>query len=91
MCHIDCHQWSEMAADRDARRHTLHKVASQFEENRRDSLKDKRQTMKAQVDASTTENPDLTYMCQHFKRTCLSHIGLLSHERACSWRGQQPC
>ena len=79
-----------MAADRDARHHTLHKAASQFEENRRDSLKEKRQTMKAQVDTSTTENPDLTYMCQHCKRTCLSRIGLLSHERACSRRGQQP-
>ena len=70
-------------------RHTVHKAASLFEENRRDSLKDKRQRRKAQA-ASTTENPDLTYMCRHCTRTCLSRIGLLSHERACSRRGQQP-
>ena len=78
-----------MAAHRDAWRDTVHKIASQFEENRRDSLKDKRQRRKAQA-ASTTENPDLTYMCRHCTRTCLSRIGLLSHERACSRRGQQP-
>ena len=89
VCHIDCQQWSDKAVDRDAWRHTVHKAASLFEENRRDSLKDKRQRRKAQA-ASTTENPDLTYMCRHCTRTCLSRIGLLSHERACSRRGQQP-
>ena len=89
VCHIDCQQWSDMAVDRDAWRHTVHKAASQFEENRRDSLKDKRQRRKAQA-ASTTENPDLTYMCRHCTRTCLSRIGLLSYERTCSRRGQQP-
>ena len=89
VCHIDCQQWSDMAVDRDAWRHTVHKAASLFEENRRDSLKDKRQRRKAQA-ASTTENPDLTYMCPHCTRTCLSRIGLLSHEWACSRRGQQP-
>ena len=83
VCHIDCQQWSDMAVDRDAWRHTIHKAASQFEENRRDSLKDKRQRRKAQA-ASTTENPDLTYMCRHCTRTCLSRIGLVSYERASS-------
>ena len=87
VCHIDCQQWSDMAAGRDAWRHTVHKAVSQFEENRRDSLKDKRQRRKAQA-ASTTKNPDLTYMCRHCMRTCLSRIGL--HERGCSRRGQQP-
>ena len=42
VCLTDCLQWSDMAADRGAWRHTVHKAASQFEENRRDSLKDKR-------------------------------------------------
>ena len=58
VCHIDCLQWSDMAADRNSWRHTVHKAASQFEDNRRDSLKDKRQRRKAQA-ASTSENPDL--------------------------------
>ena len=89
VCHIDCQQWSDIAADRDAWRHTVHKAASQFEENQRDSLKDKRQKRKAQA-ASTTENTDLTYMCQHCMRTCPSRISLLSHEWACSQCGQQP-
>ena len=89
VCHMDCLQLSDMAADRDAGRNTVHKAASQFEENWRDSLKDKRQIRKVQA-AFTTENPDLTYMCRHCMRTCLSRIGLLSHERACSRRGQQP-
>ena len=87
--HIDCLQWSDMVPHRDAWRDTVHKPASQFEENRRDSLKNKRQRRKAQA-ASTTKNPDLTYMCRHCTRTCLSRIGLLSHERASSRRGQQP-
>ena len=49
-----------MVPHRDAWRDTVHKAASQFEENRRDSLKNKRQRRKAQA-ASTTKNPDLTY------------------------------
>ena len=31
VCHIDCQQWSDMAPDRDAWRHAVHKAASQFE------------------------------------------------------------
>ena len=58
--HIDCLQWSDMVPHRDVWRDTVHKAASQFEENRRDSLKNKRQRRKAQA-ASTTKNPDLTY------------------------------
>ena len=49
-----------MVPHRDVWRDTVHKAASQFEENRRDSLKNKRQRRKAQA-ASTTKNPDLTY------------------------------
>ena len=44
VCHTDCQQWSDMAGDRDDWPHTVHKAASQFEENWRDSLKDKQQT-----------------------------------------------
>ena len=89
VCHIVCLQWSDMAADREAWHLRVHKAASQFEENRRDSLKDKRQRRKVQA-ASTTENPDLIYMCRHCTRTCLSRIGLFGHEPACRRRGQQP-
>ena len=57
VCHMDCQQWSDMAADRDAWCHTVHEAASQFEENQRDSLRDQRQKREAQA-ASTTENTD---------------------------------
>ena len=84
MCHIDCQQWSDMTADRDAWRPTVHKAASQFEENRRDSLKDKPQKRKAQA-ASTTENPDLTNMCRHCTRR---HVPV-SHRPPQPWTGLQ--
>ena len=82
--HVECLQWSDMAAHRDAWRHTVHKAASQFEENRRDSLKDRRQRRKAQA-ASTTKKrrPDLHVPTLHedlpvSQRPPLSRTGLQS-------------
>ena len=39
-CNIDHKQWSDLAADRVAWRHTIHQAAAQFEADRRNSLKD---------------------------------------------------
>ena len=81
-CNIDHKQWSDLAADRVAWRHTIHQAAAQFEADRRNSLKDKRQRRKAPAASTTT--PDITFPCRHCSRPCLSRIGLVSHERACS-------
>ena len=85
-CDIDHKSWSELAADRGAWRHTIHQAANQFEENRRDAAKEKRQKRKDRVASNTI--PDITYPCRHCLRPCLSRIGLVSHERACGRRGQ---
>ena len=83
-CNIDHKQWSDLAADRVAWRHTIHQAAAQFEADRRNSLKDKRQRRKARAASTTT--PNITFPCRHCSRSCLSRIGLVSHERACSRR-----
>ena len=83
-CNIDHRQWSNLAADRVAWRHTIHQAAAQFELDRKNSLKDKRQRRKARAASTTT--PNFSFPCSHCSRPCLSRIGLVSHERACSRR-----
>ena len=83
-CNIDHRQWSDFAADRVAWRHTIHQAAAQFEVDRKNSLKDKRQRRKACVASTTT--PDISFPCSYCSRPCLSRIGLVGHERACSRR-----
>ena len=51
---IDHRQWSNLAADRVAWRHTIHQAAAQFELDSKDSLKDKRQRSKARAASTTT-------------------------------------
>ena len=41
-CHIDHHQWSTLAADREAWRGIIHQAVSSFEDTSRATLKDKR-------------------------------------------------
>ena len=83
-CNIDHRQWSNLAADCVAWRHTIHQAAAQFELERKNSLKDKRQRRKARAASTTT--PNFSFPCSHCSRSCLSCIGLVSHERACSRR-----
>ena len=83
-CNIDHRQWSDLAADRVVWRHTIHQAAAQFEVDRKNSLKDKRQRRKARAASTTT--PNISFPCSHCSRPCLSRIGLVSHERACSRR-----
>ena len=83
-CNIDHRQWSNLAADRVAWRHTIHQAAAQFELDRKNSLKDKRQRRKAR--AASTITPNFSFPCSHCSRPCLSRIGLVNHERACSRR-----
>ena len=83
-CNIDHRQWSDFAADRVGWRHTIHQAAAQFEVDRKNSLKDKRQRRKARAASTTT--PNISFPCSHCSWPFLSRIGLVSHERACSRR-----
>ena len=83
-CNIDHRQWSDLAANRVAWRHTIHEAAAQFEVDRKNSLKDKRQRRKACAASTTT--PNISLPCSHCSRPCLSRIDLVSHKRACSRR-----
>ena len=84
-CHIDHHQWSTLAADREAWRGIIHQAVSSFEDTRRATLKDKRLRRKnRKTSAAAATNANHTFICRHCGRTCLSRIGLFSHQRVCS-------
>ncbi|XP_069789966.1 uncharacterized protein [Narcine bancroftii] len=85
-CHIDHRQWADIASNRASWRLTVRWAATSFEEDRRAHLTDKRQRRK-----NPTSNPNQPiFPCNHCNRACLSHIGLVSHQRACSRRGHTP-
>jgi len=77
-CHIDHRQWSTLAADREAWRHTIHQAVSSFESTRRTSIEDKRKRRKNRK--ALAPNTDQTFTCSRCGRACLSCIGLFSHE-----------
>ena len=83
-CNIDHRQWSNLAADHVAWRHTTYQAATQFQLDRKNTLKDKRQRRKACAASTTT--PNLSFPCSHCSRPQISRIGLVSHERASSRR-----
>ena len=87
-CHIDHRQWSTLAADRVTWRHIISQAVSSFEDSHKNNLKEKRR-MRKNREASAVV-PEVTFDCSRCGRTCLSRIGLVSHERACSRRGQPP-
>ena len=83
-CHIDHLQWSTLGADRLTWRHIIHQAVSSFVDSRKNNLSEKRRNS----EASTTTVPGVIFDCSRCGRTCLSRIDLVSHERACSRRGQ---
>ncbi|XP_063600256.1 uncharacterized protein LOC134776430 [Penaeus indicus] len=85
-CQIDHRQWSTLAADRQAWRHTVHQAVASFEDSRRSNLKEKRRTRKDREASAAV--PDQTFDCSRCGRICLSRIGLVSHQCACSRRRQ---
>ena len=81
-CHIDHHQWSTLAADRQAWRPTVHQIVSIFEDSRRANLREKRRRRKIQ--GASAAIPDQNFNCRCCSQTWLSRIGLVSHQHACS-------
>lgn len=87
-CHIDHRQWSALASDRDGWRTTVHQGVSSFETARRTNLAVKRSRRKNRNTAPPAPTPSQTFPCSRCGRICLSRIGLVSHQRACTRRGQ---
>ncbi|KAJ7405485.1 hypothetical protein WISP_139280 [Willisornis vidua] len=82
--HIDCHQWSTLASNRDSWRHTIHDAAASFENAQRVSLEEKRQHRK---NRSSPISPKETFHCVFCDQTCLSPISLFCHQHASSKGG----
>lgn len=85
LCHIDHRQWTTLAADRQAWRHTVSKSVASFEAARLESLKEKRERRKN----NPPPDPDLSFPCT-CGRICRSRIGLVSHQRACARKRGHP-
>ncbi|KAJ7408138.1 hypothetical protein BTVI_60736 [Pitangus sulphuratus] len=79
--HIDHHHWSTLASNQDTWRHTIYNAAASFENTCRIILEEKRQCRKNHV---LPIPPKETFCCSFCNRTCLSRIGLFSHQRTCS-------
>ena len=79
-CNISHLEWTTLAEDRSTWRRTISKAASSFESSRRSAIEEKHQRRKNS--AAVTPNPDETFTCCHYNRTCRSRIGLIK-SRAC--------
>ncbi|KQK84955.1 hypothetical protein AAES_44509 [Amazona aestiva] len=77
--HIDYHQWSTLASNREIWSHIIHNAAVSFENTCRICLKEKRQSRK---NHALPMPPKETSRCAFCNRTCLSCIGLFSHQHA---------
>ena len=60
-CHIDHHQWSTAAADREAWRHTIHQAVSSFESTCKGNLEDERRKRKNREVPAFNQDRTLTY------------------------------
>ena len=78
---IDHENWETTSRDRDSWRLQIKEATQLFETNRTARLEEKRHRRK---------NPDKildqtkSYPCSRCGRVCLSRIGLISHQRACT-------
>ena len=86
-CHIDHHQWLTFAAERQPWRHTVHQVDSTIEDSRGANLWEKRR--RGKIRGASPAMSDQTFNRSRCGRTCLSHVGLDGHQRACSRHGQR--
>ncbi|XP_064495874.1 uncharacterized protein LOC135405089 [Pseudopipra pipra] len=80
--HIDHHNWSTLASNRETWRHAIYNAAVSFENTRRITLEEKRQRRKNRVLQNTPSKE--SFCCAFCNRICLSRIGLISHQHACS-------
>ena len=77
---ISVDNWESVAVDRIKWRVTVKTGCKRAEEERMRTLEEKRQRKKA---STNNRSNAITYACSHCHRTCISKIGLRSHERKC--------
>ncbi|KAJ7422209.1 hypothetical protein WISP_38713 [Willisornis vidua] len=75
--HIDSHQCSTLASNRDTWRDTIHSTAASVANTYRISFEEKRQCRK---NRSSPISPKETFCSAFCDRICLSHIGRFSHQ-----------
>ena len=80
---ISTTHWQDTATDRSAWRRSIHDGLVLYDDSRRERNATKRARRHAARNATSSASQD-AYMCRHCGRTCSSHIGILSHERACN-------
>lgn len=85
LCSISTEDWEEQASDRPGWRRTIHTGAAQHEQQKKEhnerlrAARKERQQAAHTITASATTSSE--FRCQTCQRTCLSRIGLYSHQR----------
>ncbi len=84
-CSISTEEWEKQASDRPSWRCNIHTGVAQHEQQKKDhnerlqaARKERQQAAHTNTDSGTTS---LKFRCQTCQRTCLSRIGLYSHQR----------
>ena len=78
--HINANTWEDVAADRVGWRRAVKEGVAAAEEDRKNNREAKRQRRTATANHQRTTG----FACPRCSRTCLSLIGLYSHQRRCS-------
>ena len=78
-CNIDYHQWTIQAANRTNWQHTVYQATTSFDVKRRANKEDKRKRRKKRDPSEINTGRIVT--CSRCGKTCLSQIGLISHQR----------
>ena len=81
-CIIDYRQWTIQAANRTNWRHTVYQASTSVEVKRRANMEDKRRMQKNRYPSEINTGQIVT--CSRCGMTCLSRIGFISHQRACT-------
>ena len=77
-CHIDHHYWSTLAADFQACRLTVHQFVSPLRTPAGSTSG--RNATGGKIQGASAALQDQTFNCRRCDRTCLSRIGLVSHQ-----------
>ena len=88
LSHHPQHPLEQLSSQRDAWRQTVHQAVSTLWRHLQDRPCSQRERRKTRDTAEPP--PDQSFPWSHCGQACLSRIGLVSHQRACSRCGQHP-
>ena len=83
LVNIERSSWQAEAADRLTWRSTVQKASREFEIQRSETAREKRQRQKERALRPNTVSLSETFTCPRCSRACASRIGLYGHQRAC--------